>query len=571
MTPVPESALSLLALLSLLPVADAADWKPGATIDNAAAADITPEGFDAIAGVIPTLLPSQIDVPDTGADEGYYAYSLTNGWAGIQVVSADIQPGNGVLDVTADLLVNVNNSSDKFDLSYEVVWIISDECPGYVDPFPVHIHTTMGLAVVEGEDGAPRLDATVGAIELTYDVSGDNFHLDCSTADVIDFFRDYLGLDFYDYVLGLVGDQLTSTVADLGPTIETTIEDAFSQATIVQDLDLNGAAAHIELYPSDVDITPAGVRVTMAGSVAADAAECIADYDPGSSLATPSEAPAIGSAPDGVYTPYHVGIDVSDDFANSALYSLWRGGLLCYALDENGVFPLDTGIVGGLTGDVFAAYFPTPQPVVMRTVPRGVPTVDYEGDHDINLALSNLDLDFFAEIDGRQARFVSMTLNGPVGADLALDGATGNLAVELAIVPEELSPTVGYNELEPDQNDAILADFGGGLASLLDVALGQLVGSLAFAIPSFSGIGLQELEVAAAGSNADWLGAYARVGTVTYSDGSGCGGCGGTGDTGTDTGSSSSSGCGCATTNGIPNVAFALIPMGLALVLRRRE
>lgn len=566
------AALSLFALL--VAPAFAADWPVGAPIDNAAAIDVTPEGFDAVAAVIPAFLPSSIDVPAVSGDGGEcwlvggytYYYALSGAWAGIQVVSADITPGNGVLDVTADLLVTVNNSTSPFALDYEAACgVIGDTCPGYITPFNVHIDTTIGLAVTPDAYGVPHLDATVGAINLTYDVSGDNFQLDCTTADVIGFFRDYLGLDLYDYVLGLVSDQLNSTVADLGPTIESTLEDAFAQATISQDLDLNGASAHLDLYPSDVDISPAGLRITMAGdSYASAQAECIAAFDPGSSLATPSAAPDIGSAPSGVDTPYHLGLNLSDDFTNQLMYSLWRGGLLCYSLAPGGAFTLDTSILNLLTGDAFTDVFPESQPVILSTLPRGVPTVDYAGGHDIDVDLHDLDLEFYAELDGRQARVLSVSLSGPVGADLDLDGATGNLGIVLDINADNLTPEVVYNELHADANDAILDSFGSTLSGLMDTVLSGFIGDLAFALPSFSGLGLQELQVSAAGSNEDWLGAYARVGPVTYGSADGGCGCGSDG---------SSSGCssGCSTDGGVDPAALGAIPLALALIMRRKR
>ena len=94
--------------------------------------------------------------------------------------------------------------------------------------------------------------------------------------------------------------------------------------------------------------------------------------------------------------------------------------------------------------------------------------------------------------------------------------------------------------------------------------------SIAFTLPSFSGLGIQDLQTAAAGNNEDWLGAYAWVGAVTYASDSGCGGCGG--DTGTDTGASSSSSCGGGCSTGqIPAAWTLLVPFGLLLGLRRRD
>ena len=111
----------LVALSLVASPARAEDWHVGDVIDPAAIADVTPEGFDAIALLIPSLLPSSIDIPATSAssDNGFclidYAFGLDGGAVGITVTSADITPGNGVLDITANLLVQVNSATDPFD------------------------------------------------------------------------------------------------------------------------------------------------------------------------------------------------------------------------------------------------------------------------------------------------------------------------------------------------------------------------------------------------------------------------------------------------------------------------
>ncbi len=562
-----------LALLAYASPARAEDWAAGATIPQAATVDITPEGFNAISAMIPALLPSSIEIPETGASGGYwcfdYMYNLAGAWVGLQVTSASIVPGNGVLDVNADLLVNVNDATDPFDLSYEILCGDGD-CGGYVTPFPVHIHTTMALAIVTASDGSTSLDATVGALDVTYELTNDNIVLDCWVQDLEDVLG-YFGLSIYDLLISQVDSALQGAVGDLGPTLESTIEDAFASANIEQDLDLNGVAAHIHLYPSDVVIQPEGVRLTMAGSVSADSSTCTAAYDTGGSLKTASSPPDIGVAPSGIDSPFHLGIALSDDFANEAMYALWRGGLLCYSLaPDNDTFPLDTSILNLLSGQAFTDLFPESAPMSLNTVPRAAPTVAYTGTHDIDVNVKDLDLEMNAELDGRMARMLAVTLNGPIGADLNLDGTTGNLAIALDINPEALNPTVTYNEFHADANSAIEGSFGSSLSGILDTVLGSLLDSLSFALPNFSGIGLQDLQTTAAGTNQDWLGAYAWVGAVTYGSSGGCGGCGG--DTGTDTGSSSASSCGggCST-GGIPAAWTLIIPFGLLLGLRRRD
>lgn len=550
--------LSAFALL-LLP-AHAEDWASGESIQEAAYADLTPEGLNAVSGLIPALLPSSIAIPDTSGSGGTwcfnYEYGISGAAASITVVNATISPGNGVLDITANLLVSLNDASDPFDLYTEVA-CIGDTCSGYVDPFPVTIATSMALEVVDDGAGGRTLDATMGDINVSYDLQNDDIHLnDCAIGtleDVLDFF----GLSLYDLLLGQLDGLLQDAVADLGPTLEETIEEAFASATINQELDLNGAVAQLSLQPADVLIQPDGVRVQMAGSVSAEQAACVAAFDQGGSRKTPTSAPDIGYTPSSVGSDYHVALLLSDDFANQAIYALWRGGLLCYTLDENGPFPLDTSILNLLTGDVFAELFPESKPVVLQTAPSVAPTVAYNGAHAVEAVLDDLGLELYAELDGREAKIVTIDLDGPVGIDLDFDGTTGLLGILVDLDPAALTPSIRYNEFYPDANETIVTAFSSGFGGIVDTVVGGLLSDLSFAVPAFTGVGLTDLATSTVGTDEDWLGAYAWVGPVPYEAADGCGG-------------DCSSGCSGGCENGPGGPAFWTAIAGL-LLLRRRS
>ena len=562
-----------LALLStLLSISVAATHAPGAVIENAVEVDIPPEGFEAIASSLSAIIPGEIAVPDT-SDEGgtwcfNYAYELSNMWVQIELADTEIVPMDGYLDVTMTLLVQVNSSADPFNLYFELA-CIGDTCEGHVEPFPVTIHTTLALDVVTGSDGNPALDATVGALDLSYDLdTEDDIDLGSCGIETLKDILGFFGLDLYGWMLDLVSGSLDSAVADLGPQLETAIEDAFSSAMIEQDVDLNGINLHVELYPSDVVIDPGGVRLQMAGGLSSDvAAECIAAYDPGGSLATPSDPPAVGYIPAGV-SAYHLGALVSDDFANQGLYALWRGGLLCYALGEDAGLPLDTGtVLGVLAGDAFDDLFPEAKPITIQTRPKAAPTLGLTGAHDLNVNVEQLGLEIYAEVDGRLAQVVGVDLAVEAGADLELDATTGDLAIALDLGTDSLDCSVIMNEFAPDATDDISAQCGGALGSLAGTVVGGLLPELAFALPAFGALGLTNLQTAATGDDQDWLGMYASIGEVAY--GSADGGCdssGGCGDTG-----AGCSGTGCsAGGRSVNRWGVLFLPLALAALRRRR-
>ena len=556
-------------LLSVgLPTALAEDIPSGAEIDQAAIVDITPDGFAAVAEIIPALLPGEIEVAAIGDSYsgtwgqcwlGGYEYSVNGMWVQISVDDAKLIPQDGYLALVADLTVQVNDSSDPFEL-YTELECIGDTCDGHVEPFHVTISTDVGLAIVPDTDGNPVLDATIGTIDVSYDLTGDNINLDNCAIGTVEDVLNFFGLSIYDLVLSLAGDQLLGAIQDFGPQIETTIEDAFSSASIDQELAVGEATIRVQLHPSEIAIKTEGARLTMAGSMSAnEVAECVTDWDPGYSAGVSGDAPALGSAPAGVDSDYHLAAHLSDEFGNQALYSLWQGGLLCYDLGSLDIgIPLDTSLLGLLAGDSFDAFFPSAAPIDLLTRPRAAPTLDYNSDHDVGIDVHDLGLDIYAELDHRKARMLGVSLNGQIGVDLDLDGATGELAVLIDLAEGALVPTITANDFVPDATADIEANFASTFDSLVGTIVGGLVSDLAFALPSFSGIGLTDLQTAATGAQQDWLGIHAWLGPVSY-EGSGCGG---------------DSGCsgGCASGGqGRSRLALFALPLAIAALRRRRR
>lgn len=540
--------VSLLSLSTAL----AGSWPPAATIEDAAAVQLTPEGLDAVTALLPALLPPSIPIDDI-YDDGWFCPDLLleNAEVTLQIAGATITPGAGVLNLEVDLLVSLNSESNPFHV--EAICLL--DCDAWVDPFPMKVATTIALEVVTGDTGAPVLDATVGEIALSYENADEAINMDCWVGDVEDFLNIF-GVSMFEWILGLAEDPLKDAIADLGPEIEAQIEEAFSAATIEQELDLNGVALLLRLFPNDVIITPDGVEVLLSGAVSADAAACAAAYDPGGSLRTDSTVPGIAELAAGT----HAGLLLSDDFTNQLLYTAWRGGLLCYELSGDEPLPINTSLLTLLTGDVYADLFAETSDMIIATRPRQTPTAVFSGAHDLGVAVTDLGLNFYAQVDDRMALVVGMGLDVNAGVDLAFNGGTGDLAIEVALGADDIVPHVVANELVAGTDAQVEASFSGAIGGLLDTLLGSLLQDLSFAVPGMSGVGLTGLEVQAAGSSQDWLGAYATVGEVPYATGTDCSsGCGG---------ESSDCGGGCAALGGAP-VGW-IVPGAVLVLLRRR-
>lgn len=551
----------MLLLCALSTSAQADSWAPDATIDEAAQLQVTEEGLDAITDLLPALIPEKIEIGEAVNESGgswcfNYEFYMGNLWVGIEVIDAQLTPGNGVLDLHADLLVWVNDASDKFDLQTEVACLGTD-CPGYVEPFPVTIDTQIALEVITDDNGDPALDATVGDITVVGTDITDYLILDCWIGDLEEILN-WVGLSLYDLIWSIVGGLLDSMITDLAPEIESLIEDSFSEATIHEEIEVGDATLTLDLFPRDVVITPDGVSVVMSGSATADPADCIAAYDPGGSNRTDSPLPTMVDVPGGT----HMSIELSDDFTNQLLYGAWRGGVLCYSLQGEDPLPINTSLLGLIAGDTFDELFAgETKPMVIQTRPKVPPVAAFDGGHDIDAHIEDLGLNFYGEVDDRLALVVGMDLDVDAGVDLVFDGTTGELAIDIALSGDDVTADVVHNELVIGTDEIIEDNFAGAFDTILESVLGGLLGDLAFSLPAIEGVGLTELRAEAIGSQSDWLAVWANIGVTPY-EGGDCGGCGGSGDSGC------SGGC---TTSSMRSLAFYLaLPVALVL-LRRRE
>jgi len=582
-------SLSLLVLLNGHALADT--LPAGTLVEGAINIDVTEHGLDAVSGLASAFVPEDIPIDPVGDEYsglwgqcwlGGYAYEVSNLQVDIEFNDIAITPNTGYLDVDVEIEVQINSASDPFYL-YTELECIGSTCDGRVEPFVVDAQTTIALDVTTDAEGNPSLDATIGSLAIDYELSGDTVHLeDCAIGTILDILG-FFGLDVIDLLLPAVQGALDDAVADFGPEIESLLEDAFSQAVINQEIDIQGSTLQLVAQPGDVVIRPSGIRLIMDGMAdAGEADPCVAQYDPGGSLATASEAPTIGNTPETVSANFAMGALISDDFGNQALYSLWRSGLLCYTVDESIGFPIDTSVLGLLAGEAFNPLFPDPKPMVIQTRPVSAPYLDFAGPNDVGILVDQLGLDFVAELDHRKARVMGMSLDVDAGVNMDFDGSTGELDIGIDLDADSFASTVTDNEFVPDATADIEASFSNVFNGLIGGLLGDMLSGLNFALPGIEGIGLTDLEITAAGANEDWLGAYAWVGPVPY-ESSSCGGCGTEGDAGGcgTEGAEGGTGCedasggcgagsgGCAASRSQRRWGLFLLP--IILVLRRRR
>lgn len=578
----------LMLLLVVLAAPAHAQWEPGHQFTQGLTLDVTAEGFAALGDAAPALIPSTVELPTDSngynlyeADSGTccdpitdwicwtcweYEFAIWNGWLTIDLSDLTLEPRDGRLALSTDATITVARSWDPMYIyGYGEAGIndvgvsldVDTTCQAYTDPFEVGLGASVYLDVVNGPDGR-RLEATIPHLDWSHGISGNDLHLsDCFLGDLIDFIQDTGGLVGFDPI-GEVIDLLEGTIDDqiqaMAPELEAVIEDAFAQARVEESVDLGESILDVTVEPWDVEVAPAGARLTMAGAIDADLHPCVADV--AGSLETGGVVPPIGVAPSGVVSPHHLGAIVSDDFANSGLYAAWRAGLLCYDLAGSSDLPLNTSLLSLLSDEAYGDLFPEQKPVRIATRPGAPPEAFPQGAHDMNVEVTQLGVDMYAELDYRQARMLGTDVETEVGIDFSFDDQTGDLLLDIAFDPGRIDAVIAYDEITPEHDAEIEESFGAVFDSLMGPLLGGFLEDVTFPLPSVQGFGVSSLEYAPAGAQGRFFGLYGTVGEVSYENSGGCG---------------ESAACdgGCATGGG-GGALIALCP-ALLVLLRRRS
>ncbi len=537
----------------------------GTTLDPAITVDVSAEGLSSLELLVADFLPPSIPLPeiheadfeetciDLIFDEfcwNWYEYQLdVYGLdASVQLTTLDIRPSDGFLEVDVVLTANVATPSAPGTVYafLEVIDVISltEDCDVWLDPTPIAASTTMLVELVQDPGLPPRIDVSLRPMSIDLDISGLRVQ-NCTIGDILDFVdavndftSSFLSFDLYDFVAGAAEPLVEGLVNDLLPAIEEPLNEALANVAISETFDLGGSSLIVDIAPSALEITPAGMHIDIAGSIAPAARiphPCVRKYRPDGSLDTPGAPWGLGDWPPGDAGLLQLQVD--DDLINQALWSVWYGGLLCIEVsDDSGLdlpIPIDTSLLGLLAGDAYDDLFPVAGPLVIATRPTLPPTARLDGIHDIELVLDGFGLDMLAELDGRLTRVAGLELIADAGADLNFDGTTGMLAAELDIGAEAIQLDVVFNDLRPETSADIEDGLRGLVETLVPSLIGGLVSDLAFPLPSIEGLGLSALIISASGEQGDQLGIVADVGPVPYDNAADAeGGCGGGCDAG---------------------------------------
>ncbi len=582
------------ALIAFPGLASAALVPSGSVIDDGVVADITSAGLDSISEVLPSLMGSLLGdalvIDDTYVDLGEVLGCQTG--LSLQGVNVEMtidgaelhtQSPNKVL-IDLDVTIAMNNAANPFDVNvsmegsewYEVWCFIDESCSVYVDPTPLHATATVQVSVVAGVVSVSLVSMTQ---DLATSMTSDDLHLpDCELLEsILDIAWSFL----IDYVTGFIDDTL-------GSTVEEALAGALPPLSFEGETTLLETTLTYSMEAASLTTGTDTIRVTMDAAFSAPPASCVAPYDPGGSITTGSGAlpgPFVTHPETGA--SYDLGVLIDDDLGNNALYTLWRGGVLCYTADPADLgFPLGTSLLSLLllseeNREAFMGiWLGEDQPILIRTVPTVPPSLVFSGDHAAEVYVESLDLEFMAFTQDRWARVIAMRVDLTAGVDFEMQADTGALGIVLDLDTAHLNAEVVYNEMVPDLSSDMEVHFGDAMGSLVDVVLGSFISEtsesglpmISFPIPAIYGLGLASIDFAPVGSEDDWGGGFARMSYDPDLAAEGCGGC--DEDGGCSTGCDS--GCNASATPAQRAQAMALNAsllsfLGMVIAIRRRR
>jgi hypothetical protein len=583
---------SHLALALALATTAHADIPPGTTIEPAVVVDFTPQGLNSLSSLAQSLIPDTLAIPTIYETDGLYSQDCTPliGWpcwditiweyileisgfdVGVILNQFEIVPIDGALMLDIGVGLTVSSSSDPGIIYASATGLgleISQTCDVWLEPTPLDARTRIDIALI-----GSSVDVAIQPIDIGLDFSGirvDGCLIE-AVLDVIGFFDSIIGFfggDIWELISDLAEPLVEAQINGLLPELETTLEDALGALQLSSELPIGDVTLELDVAPSVIEITPDGLRVGLAGAVdpGPTPAPCISRYVMDGSPETGFGPPPLGDGAD-IYA-HDMGLFVDDDFVNQLVYSAWYGGLLCFELSEGEdagfdiPIPLNTSLLGLLAAGEYDELFPSESasPLIMATRPELAPEATMDGPNDVDIEVDRLGLDMYGSLDGRFARVAGFDISADAGLNLSFDGTTGDLAVDVVFEPSsDLDIIVAFNDIKPSSSNALEDGITGIVDTVVGPLLGGLTDSLAFALPSIQGLGLESMAIDGAGPAGDFLGLYADIGLVPYNNE-------------LDTASGCNSGCadtGCAS-GGHPGPALAwFLPLAALLARRRR-
>ncbi len=475
-------------LLALAPARAAAIGDP---IDEALALHITERGLDHAGQVVAKLVPERIPVEDLAgtyacsADDAVpLSYELGAMDVLISVDSVQTRAADGRIQL--DLYGTLSSTASTLLVSGDcsVLTDLDDTCDLQLPT--TAFSASLAISIAEA-DGA--FDVTVEGPELA--ISPITNPLDnCTAASAV---GTMLGQD-EEAITNLILGMVEPSLADAGPSIEQSLEDALNSLDIDTSFGLGDAEVSLSLYPTLVSVDTDGVILGLGALVDTDTLSDCVDSSAGSDLG-PGGWPDFGSTAGDTSLEPDAALYVGKDFADHLLYTLWASGLLCQDVGALMGGEVTTDTLGGMIGEDFAALFPEEQPLSLRTVPAEPPVAVWAEDGaPFRVDIAGLGLPLLARLDDRDSRIFEVEAAAEIGVDVALEDATfagdtgaGDTGPADTAGADTGAPAGGQRiataldfsgddlEMVEVYSDLLRPGYSAGLRTLVDTALSGLI------------------------------------------------------------------------------------------------
>ncbi len=180
-------------------------------------------------------------------------------------------------------------------------------------------------------------------------------------------------------------------------------------------------------------------------------------------------------------TPTDLGIGVSEEFMNSALWNLWDSGMFCLGVTTRMSQQLSSGLFGALPqlASLRNVIFPSRNSSIALVLrPQQAPTMRIDTGADIvmhplmKLTFTQLAIDFYAWSEERYVRFMTVTTDLGIPINLMTD-ASGSLRPVLGTATTANTVVTNSSMLS-----AMPAQLAGVLGPLLGTAIGMFAGNV---------------------------------------------------------------------------------------------
>ncbi|MCP4870767.1 MAG: hypothetical protein GY898_18855 [Proteobacteria bacterium] len=470
------------------------------TMENAMVVHLSTGGLDALGESIAGVLPVSIEATGLSGEvdcdeetEGVLTYSADDIQINLYTETVEITPEDSSLNIA--MTMTLWSEPVAITTAGTCVVELNETCTLALPPTWLDVDVGIDLVL---EDGA--LNAQVDHLWFSHGNFGNPVGTGCVLGDALETMQGY-GVDLIGTILdGVLDEQIAE--------LETQLEEAIGGLTGALDLggeiDILGTPLTYEIEAAGLDVSSTGVELAFSSKFTSPFYGTCVPQDSGPYLASAHDAPLVtGLIPD-TTVPYHLGIVVSEDMLNQALYAAWQGGALCLSLADLADLELTTDYLALAEEELVADLWPEPKTLDVRVVPVGPPLVDFGAGPGLTAQMA---IDVYGDELDRDTRFWSNGLYADAGIGLELDD--GTLLIDLDFdLESHLGITVDYNEWLPSD---IPESFAALLPDLVGAAfdLESLVPE--FTIPAIYGITLADLDMRAVGAEEDYLGVYAWV------------------------------------------------------------